>query len=65
MDEEPARRILAVDATVVTTYVHGFEGLELLGPGVVPVSGWRPGPGDVAAQAQGIVPVCAGVARRP
>jgi SAM-dependent methyltransferase len=40
-----------------------FDGLELLGPGVIPVSGWRPGPEDVAAQAEGIVPVYAGVAR--
>lgn len=42
-----------------------FEGLELLGPGVIPVSGWRPAPEDVAAQAEGIVPVYAGVARKP
>jgi O-methyltransferase involved in polyketide biosynthesis len=42
-----------------------FHGLELLGPGVIPVSGWRPGPEDVAAQAEGIVPVYAGVARKP
>ncbi|MGW1780160.1 SAM-dependent methyltransferase [Streptomyces sp. NPDC002143] len=42
-----------------------FEGLELLGPGVIPVSGWRPDPEDVAAQAEGIVPVYAGVARKP
>ena len=42
-----------------------FEGLELLGPGVIPVSGWRPEPEDVAAQAEGIVPVYAGVARKP
>ena len=41
-----------------------FAGLELLGPGVIPVSGWRPGPEDVAAQAEGIVPVYAGVARK-
>ncbi|MFF7187567.1 SAM-dependent methyltransferase [Streptomyces sp. NPDC008222] len=41
-----------------------FEGLELLGPGVIPVSGWRPDPEDVAAQAEGIVPVYAGVARK-
>ncbi|MEU1479843.1 SAM-dependent methyltransferase [Streptomyces sp. NPDC005760] len=41
-----------------------FEGLELLGPGVIPVSGWRPGPEDVAAQAEGIVPVYSGVARK-
>ncbi|WP_055493813.1 SAM-dependent methyltransferase [Streptomyces sp. TP-A0356] len=41
-----------------------FEGLELLGPGVIPVSGWRPDPQDVAAQAEGIVPVYAGVARK-
>ncbi|MET8078550.1 SAM-dependent methyltransferase [Streptomyces sp. NPDC005303] len=41
-----------------------FGGLELLGPGVIPVSGWRPGPEDVAAQAEGIVSVYAGVARK-
>ncbi|MEU6552028.1 SAM-dependent methyltransferase [Streptomyces sp. NPDC046915] len=42
-----------------------FEGLELLGPGVIPVTGWRPEPEDVVAQAEGIVPVYAGVARKP
>ncbi|MEU5255259.1 SAM-dependent methyltransferase [Streptomyces longwoodensis] len=42
-----------------------FAGLELLGPGVIPVSGWRPEPVDVAIQAEGIVPVYAGVARKP
>ncbi|MFE9772097.1 SAM-dependent methyltransferase [Streptomyces sp. NPDC005931] len=42
-----------------------FTGLELLGPGVIPVHGWRPGPEDVAAQAEGVVPVYAGVARKP
>jgi O-methyltransferase involved in polyketide biosynthesis len=41
-----------------------FEGLELLGPGVIPASGWRPEPEDVAVQAEGIVPVYAGVARK-
>ncbi|MFC4504280.1 MULTISPECIES: SAM-dependent methyltransferase [Streptomyces] len=41
-----------------------FEGLELLGPGLIPVSGWRPDPEDVALQAEGIVPVYAGVARK-
>ncbi|MEU9169578.1 SAM-dependent methyltransferase [Streptomyces sp. NPDC048420] len=41
-----------------------FDGLELLGPGVIPVYGWRPDPEDVAAQAEGIVPVYAGVARK-
>ena len=41
-----------------------FEGLELLGPGVIPVHGWRPEPEDVAAQAEGIVPVYSGVARK-
>ncbi|MFJ8781016.1 SAM-dependent methyltransferase [Streptomyces sp. NPDC102476] len=45
-------------------FSHFFDGLELLGPGVIPVSGWRPGPQDVAAQAEGIVPVYAGVARK-
>jgi O-methyltransferase involved in polyketide biosynthesis len=39
-----------------------FDGLELLGPGVIPVYGWRPEPVDVAAQAEGVVPVYAGVA---
>ncbi|MFF8357776.1 SAM-dependent methyltransferase [Streptomyces chartreusis] len=42
-----------------------FDGLELLGPGVIPVYGWRPERADVAAQAEGIVPVYAGVARKP
>ncbi|MFC5213083.1 SAM-dependent methyltransferase [Streptomyces coerulescens] len=42
-----------------------FDGLELLGPGIIPVYGWRPEPADVAAQAEGIVPVYAGVARKP
>jgi O-methyltransferase involved in polyketide biosynthesis len=42
-----------------------FDGLELLGPGVIPVTGWRPEPEDVAVQAEGIVPVYAGVARKP
>jgi O-methyltransferase involved in polyketide biosynthesis len=42
-----------------------FEGLELLGPGFIPVHGWRPEAEDVAAQAEGIVPVYAGVARKP
>ncbi|MER6403386.1 SAM-dependent methyltransferase [Streptomyces viridosporus] len=42
-----------------------FTGLELLGPGVIPVHGWRPEAEDVAAQAEGIVPVYAGVARKP
>ncbi|WP_031475872.1 SAM-dependent methyltransferase [Streptomyces bicolor] len=41
-----------------------FDGLELLGPGVIPVHGWRPEQVDVAAQAEGIVPVYAGVARK-
>ncbi|WP_155057440.1 SAM-dependent methyltransferase [Streptomyces blattellae] len=41
-----------------------FEGLELLGPGVIPVTGRRPEPEDVAVQAEGIVPVYAGVARK-
>ncbi|MER6539677.1 SAM-dependent methyltransferase [Streptomyces sp900105755] len=34
-----------------------FDGLELLGPGVIPVSGRRPEPADVAVQAEGAVPV--------
>ncbi|MBX9392781.1 SAM-dependent methyltransferase [Streptomyces sp. TRM72054] len=42
-----------------------FDGLELLGPGIIPVHGWRPAPEDVAAQAEGLVPVYAGVARKP
>ncbi|WP_460070942.1 SAM-dependent methyltransferase [Streptomyces sp. YKOK-I1] len=45
-------------------FARFFEGLELLGPGLIPVSGWRPEPEDVAAQAEGIVPVYAGVARK-
>jgi hypothetical protein len=39
-----------------------FDGLELLGPGVISVYGWRPEPEDVAAQAEGVVPVYGGVA---
>ncbi|MFE2648118.1 SAM-dependent methyltransferase [Streptomyces nigra] len=46
-------------------FLRFFDGLELLGPGVIPVHGWRPEPQDVAAQAEGIVPVYAGVARKP
>ncbi|MFK0119174.1 SAM-dependent methyltransferase [Streptomyces sp. NPDC090994] len=46
-------------------FARFFEGLELLGPGVIPVTGWRPEPEDVAVQAEGIVPVYAGVARKP
>ncbi|MCZ9343075.1 SAM-dependent methyltransferase, partial [Streptomyces sp. TRM76130] len=49
----------------LTEFARFFEGLELLGPGVIPVTGWRPEPEDVAAQAEGIVPVYAGVARKP
>ncbi|MET8975336.1 SAM-dependent methyltransferase [Streptomyces sp. NPDC004539] len=45
-------------------FARFFEGLELLGPGVIPVSGWRPDPEDVAVQAEGIVPVYAGVGRK-
>ncbi|MEV5872821.1 SAM-dependent methyltransferase [Streptomyces sp. NPDC052101] len=39
-----------------------FTGLDLLGPGVIPVHGWRPEPKDVTVQAEGVVPVYAGVA---
>ncbi|MBN0044471.1 SAM-dependent methyltransferase [Streptomyces actuosus] len=49
----------------VTAFGRFFDGLELLGPGVIPVTGWRPGPEDVDAQAEGVVPVYAGVARKP
>lgn len=49
----------------LSEFARFFDGLELLGPGVIPVSGWRPDPQDVAAQAEGIVPVYAGVARKP
>ncbi|MER6982217.1 SAM-dependent methyltransferase [Streptomyces carpinensis] len=42
-----------------------FDGLRLLGPGIIPVTGWRPEAEDVAAQAEGIVPVYAGVAVKP
>ncbi|CAL9379378.1 hypothetical protein SUDANB145_01038 [Streptomyces sp. enrichment culture] len=49
----------------LTEFARFFEGLELLGPGVIPVTGWRPEPEDVAVQAEGIVPVYAGVARKP
>ncbi|MGQ4385395.1 SAM-dependent methyltransferase [Streptomyces sp. SAS_270] len=48
----------------VTEFTRFFDGLELLGPGVIPVFGWRPEPVDVAAQLEGIVPVYAGVARK-
>nr|WSY50350.1 SAM-dependent methyltransferase [Streptomyces sp. NBC_00886] len=41
-----------------------FDGLELLGPGVIAVYGWRPDAEDVAAQAEGLVPVYGGVARK-
>ncbi|MET9061601.1 SAM-dependent methyltransferase [Streptomyces antibioticus] len=46
-------------------FARFFDGLELLGPGLIPVSGWRPDPEDVALQAEGIVPVYAGVATKP
>ncbi|MBZ9642187.1 SAM-dependent methyltransferase [Streptomyces sp. PSKA30] len=46
-------------------FARFFDGLELLGPGVIPVHGWRPEAEDVASQAEGIVPVYAGVARKP
>ncbi|MEU0741291.1 SAM-dependent methyltransferase [Streptomyces sp. NPDC006134] len=49
----------------LAAFARFFDGLELLGPGVIPVTGWRPEPEDVAAQAEGIVPVYAGVARKP
>ncbi|MFR0356122.1 SAM-dependent methyltransferase [Streptomyces sediminimaris] len=49
----------------ITEFQRFFEGLELLGPGVIPVTGWRPEAEDVAAQAEGVVPVYAGVARKP
>ncbi|MFG2126362.1 SAM-dependent methyltransferase [Streptomyces sp. NPDC048751] len=48
----------------LTEFARFFDGLELLGPGLIPVSGWRPDPQDVALQAEGIVPVYAGVARK-
>jgi len=48
----------------ITEFSRFFDGLELLGPGVIPVFGWRPEPEDVAAQLEGIVPVYAGVARK-
>ncbi|GGJ32796.1 SAM-dependent methyltransferase [Streptomyces brasiliensis] len=41
-----------------------FDGLELLGPGAIAVSGWRPEPADVAAQTEGVVPVYGAVARK-
>ncbi|MEV7344540.1 SAM-dependent methyltransferase [Streptomyces sp. NPDC093544] len=41
-----------------------LDGLELLEPGVVPAVDWRPEPVDVAAKAEGIVPLYAGVARK-
>ena len=48
----------------ITEFTRFFDGLEVLGPGVIPVFGWRPEPEDVAAQLEGIVPVYAGVARK-
>jgi len=42
-----------------------FDGMELLEPGVLPVSEWRPVEEDLAATAEGVVPVYAGVARKP
>jgi hypothetical protein len=41
-------------------FSHFFEDLELLGPGVIPASGWRPEPADVATQAEGITPAIRG-----
>ena len=49
----------------VTEFQRFFEGLELLGPGVIPVTGWRPEAEDIEAQTEGIVPVYAGVAHKP
>ncbi|MGH3342389.1 MAG: SAM-dependent methyltransferase [Carbonactinosporaceae bacterium] len=40
-----------------------FEGLEVLGPGVVQLHRWRPGADDLAADVE--VPVHCGVARKP
>ena len=48
----------------IAEFTRFFDGLELLGPGVIPVFGWRPESEDVAAQLEGIVPVYAGVARK-
>ncbi|MFI6654177.1 SAM-dependent methyltransferase [Streptomyces sp. NPDC050523] len=48
----------------IAEFQRFFEGLELLGPGVIPVTGWRPEAEDVAAQTEGVVPVYAGVARK-
>ncbi|WP_405905791.1 MULTISPECIES: SAM-dependent methyltransferase [unclassified Streptomyces] len=45
-------------------FTRFLDGLELLAPGVVPAVDWRPGPGDVAAKAEGIVPLYAAVARK-
>ncbi|MFE1439551.1 SAM-dependent methyltransferase [Streptomyces sp. NPDC058739] len=49
----------------VGEFARFFDGLELLGPGLIPVHGWRPEAEDVESQAEGIVPVYAGVARKP
>ncbi|MFJ5260381.1 SAM-dependent methyltransferase [Streptomyces sp. NPDC088387] len=49
----------------IAEFSRFFEGLELLGPGVIPASGWRPGAEDVAVQAEGIVPMYVAVARKP
>ncbi|MGD1223580.1 MULTISPECIES: SAM-dependent methyltransferase [Streptomyces] len=43
-------------------FTRFFDGLELVDPGVVAVSEWRPEEEDLAAQAEGPVPVYAGVA---
>lgn len=48
----------------LTEFSRFFDGLELLGPGVIAVYGWRPEAEDVAAQAEGIVPVYGAVARK-
>jgi hypothetical protein len=59
-----ARSGTAFHPRTLADFTRFFDGLELLGPGVIPVTGWRPEPEDVAAQAEGIVPVYAGVARK-
>ncbi|MET9444970.1 SAM-dependent methyltransferase [Streptomyces sp. NPDC006610] len=43
-------------------FTRFFDGLELLEPGIVPVTEWRPQEEDVAAAAEGEVPVYCGVA---
>ncbi|AVH55452.1 hypothetical protein C4B68_06285 [Streptomyces dengpaensis] len=67
---EKARRLVRRSGTPFPPRTHAefsrfFDGLELFEPGVVSVFAWRPEAEDLAAQAEGPVPVYAGVARKP